>query len=282
VNEEKTAKRGVDELARHARDPLLAVPLPGLKLTASSESAAYARQQDPIFPSSYPTTFTRQYDLGTLTAAEVFAAYEDAFTRQKLKPIVARCRVSIRTEQRTWGGTSLGDPVQVTVAVAPVATNPKITFMLDVNSSPNGPRSVGLRDCLTIPMPGSAFVAGFSTTRTDDELCAEMLPRFPGALRASPNNSVAGSCTLDLQERTSKGDLVTITDVRNSPLAVLLDDAVPETNPSAEYFFHAFEAVCEITVVKLPTGFIRMRSFDRVDRSSCKALAVRVLQSSNR
>lgn len=266
VNPEKTAKRGAEELARHRDDPLLVSPIPGLRLISSSDSAASAIENDPIFPSSFPTTFTRTFEMAGFTPEQLFAAYQEHLERSSLALVSVNCRVSDRNESRVWSGPSRGDDVRATVSVSPMTR--QLGFTLGVSKrSGNQPsvnkrsvekNSVGLRNCLTVDLPAPAYSPRYSTPRTTDELCRVVVTALVGATPTSAAESGAGTCTLRLPRDSSAEVRIFVEDLRTSSLVQLLDGAPPETKPSAAFFRTSTPAWCSITLMTLAEGALRL------------------------
>ena len=147
VDPARTAARGEKELERHRDDPLLTPAVAGLTLISSSDRAAYAVDQDPVFPSSYPTAFTRTFDMAGISPAQVFVGYDRALTRLGAVPAFTSCEVSVPRETRMYTATTGGDAVVVTVAVEQLLGRWQTRFRLEVTALSSGQAR---QDCVIV------------------------------------------------------------------------------------------------------------------------------------
>ena len=147
VDPARTAARGEKELERHRDDPLLTPAVAGLTLISSSDRAAYAVDQDPVFPSSYPTAFKRTFDMAGISPAQVFAGYDRALTRLGAVPAFTSCEVSVPRETRMYTATTGGDAVVVTVAVEQLLGRWQTRFRLEVTALSSGQAR---QDCVIV------------------------------------------------------------------------------------------------------------------------------------
>lgn len=203
------------------------------------------------------------------TAEQLFSAYQVHLERSGLKPLSINCRVIDRTESREWGGTSNGDGVRSTVSVAP--TTRQVNFTLDIVETSaydsRGERSlednsVGLRNCLTVSLPASAFSPRFSNPRTADELCGVVLEAVNGSTVKSVAETSAQTCTLALPRGTSTEVTIYADDLRTASLVQLLDSAPPQTEPTDAFFQTTTATSCSITMMTLPEGPLRLSAND--------------------
>lgn len=277
VNPARTAARGEKELERHRHDPLLAPAVAGLTLISSSDRAAYAVEQDPVFPSSYPTTFTRTFDMAGLSPAQVFAGYDRALTGLGAVPALTLCEVSVPRETRVYHATTGGDAVVVTVAVEQVLGSWQTRFNLEVRAISQDQASSGLRDCLTVRLPASAYVAAPSATsaeRSGAELCALVkgTPRVPTNAQASIPG--VADCAVQVLSRSAAAD-VEVTDLRTTPLVHVLDRVAPGADPAATRFVVRSARGCSVILPTLPSGMVEVRA-DAPDL--CDELATQLLR----
>ena len=265
VNPARTAARGEKELERHRHDPLLAPAVAGLALISSSDRAAYAVENDPVFPSSYPTTFTRTFDMAGLSPAQVFAGYDRALTGLGAVPALTHCEVSVPRETRVYSATTGGDAVVITVAVEQVLGSWQTRFNLEVSAISQDQASAGLRDCLTVRLPASAYVAApsassaSSASRSGAELCALVkgTPRVPTNAQASIPG--VADCAVQVLSRSVAAD-VTVTDLRTTPLVQVLDRVAPGADPAAARFVLRSARSCSVILPTLPSGMVEVRA----------------------
>ena len=274
VDPARTAARGEKELERHRNDPLLAPAVAGLTLISSSDRAAYAVDQDPVFPSSYPTAFTRTFDMAGISPAQVFAGYDRALTRLGAVPAFTSCEVSVPRETRVYSATTGGDAVVITVAVEQVLGRWQTRFSLEVRAISQDQASSGLRDCLTVRLPASAYGAASSAERSGAELCALVkgTPRVPTNAQASIPG--VADCAVQVLSRSAAAD-VEVTDLRTTPLVHVLDRVAPGADPAATRFVVRSARGCSVILPTLPSGMVEVRA-DAPDL--CDELATHLLR----
>ena len=230
VDEGATKERGLKEVQRHQDDPLLAITVPGLELVASQDVGASARQQDPIFPSSSPTEFRRSYMIRGATPTQVMSDFEASLVAAGATRVLTHCRVSVPSESRYFATSSKGDGLTIEVRVGAIAGGWQADVVGQVTPPPAVQPDVGLPGCLTLRLPASARTVRFSELRPTSELCAVVTAVVPEATLAAEQPPGVPECVLTA---TGAATTVTVSDLRTTALASILDEVAPDTNPAA-------------------------------------------------
>lgn len=212
------------------------------------------------------------------TPDQLFAAYQTHLDRSNLTLTGITCQVTMRRESRMWSGVSRGDDVSATVDVSPAQR--RVSFTLSIRGRATGPRtseerspeanSVGLRNCLTVALPATAYSSGYAALRSREELCRLVTGALPEAVSTTSADPGTQICTLTLPDGASGTIELFAEDLRTASLAQLLDGAPPRTEPYAPFFLDSNTGSCKVTMLTLPDGALR---FSADDAAICTTFA---------
>jgi hypothetical protein len=261
----ETRDRGVAELARHSGDPLLSLSVAGLRLVDQHQEGAYVDEGAMGFRAAYPTTFVRTFATDLVSSDAVFSGFDAVLRGRGATPAGITCRISVPPlEQHVYAGSSLGDDVRIAVTVRADAVPAQVTVEVAIAKAVPT-RNRGLRDCLTRKLDAAAYlVPEVNSMRTDDELCRLLTVNVYRALFSGGDEKRVGKLCVVEGRRSGKKARIQIVEQRTRSVASLLDEALPDADPSARVIdVSSGGGDGAFLVVRLRSGAVRVDSGDR-------------------